>query len=158
MAYSKQYGLDVRVPRIFNTYGPRLREDGLYGRAMSRFILQALTNQPITVYGDGKQTRSFCYVIDTVTGLMLLMENAQAEGEVVNVGSNQEFSILELAEKVKEATKCKSDIEFHPLPKDDPKRRRPDTSKIEGLVGWKPNVSFDEGLKRTVAWFSQSHS
>ncbi len=155
MAYGKQYGLDVRVPRIFNSYGPRLREDGLYGRAMSRFILQATTNQPITVYGDGKQTRSFCYITDTVTGLMLLTTNSKAKGEVVNVGNTQEVSILELAKKVKETTKCKSTIEFHPLPKDDPKRRCPDTNKLERLVGWKPTVSFEEGLKRTVTWFSQ---
>jgi UDP-glucuronate decarboxylase len=155
MAYGKQYGLDVRVPRIFNSYGPRLREDGLYGRAMSRFILQATTNQPITVYGDGKQTRSFCYITDTVTGLMLLTASSKAKGEVVNVGNTQEVSILELAKKVKETTKCKSTIEFHPLPKDDPKRRCPDTNKLERLVGWKPTVSFEEGLKRTVTWFSQ---
>jgi UDP-glucuronate decarboxylase len=155
MAYSKQYGLDVRVPRIFNSYGPRLREDGLYGRAMSRFILQALTNQPITVYGDGKQTRSFCYITDTVTALMMLMMSPQAKGEVVNVGNTKEVTILELAKKVKETTKSKSTIQFHSLPKDDPKRRCPDTTKLEMLVGWKPNVCFDEGLKRTIGWFSQ---
>ena len=134
MAYGKQYGLNVRVPRIFNSYGPRLREDGLYGRAMSRFILQALTNQPITVYGDGKQTRSFCYITDTVTGLMLLMINPQAKREVVNVGNTQEVTILELAKKVKEATKCKSTIEFQSLPKDDPKRRCPDTASLRNLL------------------------
>jgi UDP-glucuronate decarboxylase len=155
MAYFKQYGLNVKVPRIFNSHGPRLREDGLYGRAMSRFILQALTNEPITVYGDGKQTRSFCHITDTVTGLLLLSSNAKAKGEVVNIGNTQEVTILELAKKVKEITKCKSNIEFHPLPKDDPKRRCPDTTKLEGLVGWKPNLSFEEGLKRTIAWFSQ---
>jgi len=153
MAYGKQYGLDVRVPRIFNSYGPRLREDGLYGRALSRFILQALTNQPITVYGDGKQTRSFCYITDTVTGLMLLMINPQAKREVVNVGNTQEVTILELAEKVKEATKCKSTIDFHSLPKDDPKRRCPDTAKLERLVGWKATVGFEDGLERTIKWF-----
>ncbi|TFH22894.1 SDR family oxidoreductase [Candidatus Bathyarchaeota archaeon] len=155
MAYNKQYGLDVRVPRIFNSHGPRLREDGLYGRALSRFIQQALTNQPITVYGNGKQTRSFCYVTDTVTGLLLLSSNEKAKGEVVNLGNTQEITILELAKKVKEITKCKSNIEFHPLPKDDPKRRCPDTNKLERLVGWIPNVSFEEGLKRTISWFSQ---
>ncbi len=155
MAYCRQHGLDVRIPRIFNSYGPRLREDGLYGRAMSRFILQALTNQPITVYGDGKQTRSFCYITDTITGLLLLIMTPQAKGEVVNVGNTQEVSILELAEKVKRITKCKSPIEFHPLPRDDPKRRCPDTTKLETLVGRKPNVSFEEGLKKTINWFSQ---
>ena len=154
MAYSKQYGLNVRVPRIFNSYGPRLREDGFYGRAMSRFILQATTNQPITVYGDGKQTRSFCYVTDTVTGLMLLTANNKAKGEVVNIGNSQEVTILELANKIKEVTKCKSSVTFHPLPKDDPKRRCPDTCKLEKIVGWKPQVEFEKGLKRTIKWFS----
>ena len=155
IAYSAQYGLDVRIPRIFNSYGPRLREDGLYGRAMSRFILQALTNQPITVYGDGRQTRSFCYITNTVTALMLLMMSPEAKGEVVNVGNTMEVTILELAKKVQEAAKSNSTIEFHPLPKDDPKRRCPDTAKLQRLVGWKPNVSLEEGLKRTVAWFLQ---
>ena len=154
-AYSAQYGLDARIPRIFNSYGPRLREDGLYGRAMSRFISQALTNQPITVYGDGRQTRAFCYVTDTVTALMLLMGNSKAKGEVVNVGNTREVTILELAKKVQEATKSKSTIEFHPLPEDDPKRRCPDTAKLERLVMWKPNVNLEKGLKRTVAWFSE---
>jgi UDP-glucuronate decarboxylase len=153
VAYGKQYGLDVKIPRIFNSYGPRLREDGLYGRAMSRFITQALADKPITVYGDGKQTRSFCYITDTVTGLMLLTASSKAKGEVVNVGNTQEVTILELTEKVKEAAKCKSTIEFHPLPKDDPKRRCPDTSKLEKLVEWKPNVSFKEGLERAIKWF-----
>jgi UDP-glucuronate decarboxylase len=155
MAYSKQYDLDVKVPRIFNTYGPRLREDGLYGRAMSRFIHQAITNQPITVYGNGKQTRSFCYITDTVTGIMLLTTNPKAKGEVVNVGNAQEKTILELATKIKEITKSKSEITFNPLPKDDPKRRCPDTTKLERLVGWKPNVNFEEGLKKTIMWFSK---
>ena len=155
MAYNKQYGLDVRVPRIFNSYGPRLREDGLYGRAMSRFIQQALTNQPITVYGDGKQTRSFCYITDTVTGLMLLTTTPKAKGEVVNIGNCQEKTILELATKIKDVTKCKSKITFHPLPKDDPQRRCPDTHKLERLVDWKPTINFEEGLKETIDWFKQ---
>jgi UDP-glucuronate decarboxylase len=154
MAYSKQYGLDVRVPRIFNSYGPRLREDGLYGRALSRFILQALTNQHITVYGNGKQTRSFCYITDTVTGLLLLASGTKAKGEVVNIGNTKEITILELAQKIKETTRTKSNIEFYPLPKDDPKRRCPDTKKLEGLVDWRPSVGLEFGLERTVAWFS----
>jgi UDP-glucuronate decarboxylase len=155
MAYCSQYGLDVRVPRIFNTYGPRLREDGLYGRVLSRFILQARTNQPVTIYGDGKQTRSFGYITDTVTGLLLLAANPSAKGEVVNVGNTQEVTILELAGKIIEITKSSSPIEFRSLPKDDPKRRCPDTSKLERLVGWKPSVGFEEGLRRTIRWFSQ---
>ncbi|MGA3110543.1 MAG: UDP-glucuronic acid decarboxylase family protein [Candidatus Bathyarchaeia archaeon] len=158
IAYSKQYKLDVRIPRIFNTYGPRLREDGLYGRAMSRFILQALTNQPITVYGDGKQTRSFCYITDTVSALMLLMISPKTNGEVVNVGNTREVTILELAKRVQKTTNCRSNIEFHPLPKDDPKRRCPDISKLELFIEWKTKVSFEKGLKRTIFWFLQSHS
>jgi UDP-glucuronate decarboxylase len=154
VAYHKQYGLDVKIPRIFNTYGPRLREDGLYGRAMSRFIMQALTDDSITVYGDGKQTRSFCYVTDTVTGLMLLTANKKAKGEVVNVGNSQEVTIIELANRIKEITRCKSPVTFHPLPKDDPKRRCPNTSKLETLVGWKPQFRFEDGLRRTITWFS----
>jgi UDP-glucuronate decarboxylase len=121
VAYHKQYGLDVKIPRIFNSYGPRLRKNGLYGRAMSRFIMQALANKPITVYGDGKQTRSFCYVTDTVTGLMLLIVNKKVKEEVVNVGHSQEVTILELATRIKEITKCKSSLTFHPLSNDDPR-------------------------------------
>ena len=154
IGYHKQYGLDLKIPRIFNSYGPRLREDGLYGRAMSRFILQALADDPITVYGDGKQTRSFCYVTDTVTGLMLLTTNEKAKGEVANIGNTQEVTILELATRIKEITKCKSSVTFHPLPKDDPKRRCPDINKLEAFLGWKPQVELEEGLKRTITWFS----
>lgn len=155
MAYHKQYGLDVKLPRIFNTYGPRLREDGLYGRAMSRFILQALTGKPITVYGNGQQTRSFSYVTDTVAGLLLLASCKEAKGEAVNIGNAQEITILDLAKKIKEITQSNSVIDFRVLPKDDPKRRCPDTHKIERLVEWKPTVNFEEGLKQTINWFKQ---
>jgi UDP-glucuronate decarboxylase len=155
VAYSKQYALDVRIPRIFNSYGPRLREDGLYGRAMSRFIMQALTGDPITVYGNGQQTRSFCYITDTVTALILLTCSDKARGEVVNVGNNQEITILELANKIKQLTRCGSSLTFQPLTADDPKRRCPDTSKMQKLVGWKPRIDLGQGLKRTIAWFSQ---
>jgi nucleoside-diphosphate-sugar epimerase len=131
-----------------------LREDGIYGRAMSRFIMQALTGKAVTVYGEGKQTRSFCYVSDTVTGLMLLAATNNAKGEVVNVGNSKEITILELAEKIVKLTKSKSQIVFNPMPMDDPKRRCPDTGKLEKLTGWKPKVGFEEGLKRTIKWFS----
>ena len=158
VAYAKQYGLDVRIPRIFNSYGPRLREDGMYGRALSRFIMQALSSLPITVYGDGKQTRSFCYITDTVTGLCLLAGSKNAKGEVVNIGNSQELSILELAKKIRESTGCTSALEFHPLPKDDPRRRCPDMRKAERLLGWKPQVRLEDGLERTIRWFSlKSH-
>lgn len=158
MAYHKQYGLDVKIARIFNTFGPRLREDGLYGRAVSRFIMQALKNKPITIYGDGTQTRSFCYISDTLTGLMLLTLNEKAKGEVVNVGNPQETTILQLAKKIKELTKSKSSLTFHPLPKDDPKRRCPDTSKMEKLLRWKPKISLEHGLTKTIVWFQRKAS
>jgi UDP-glucuronate decarboxylase len=157
VAYVKEYDLDVRLPRIFNTYGPRLREDGIYGRAMSRFILQATTSKPITVFGDGKQTRSFCYITDNVTSLLLLTACKQAKGEVVNVGNAQEKTILELATKIKEITKTTAPITFQPLPKDDPKRRCPITNKLKELTGWQPNIGFEEGLKRTIDWFTQTN-
>jgi len=153
MAYHKQYGLNVRIARIFNSFGPRLREDGLYGRAVSRFIAQALTNKPITVYGNGAQTRSFCYITDTVTGLMLLTVNEKAKGEAINIGNPEEITILELAEKIKALTKSRSTLTFYPLPKDDPKRRCPDTKKIEKLLGWKPKINLVQGIKRTITWF-----
>ena len=158
IAYYKQYDLDVRIPRIFNTYGPRLREDGLYGRALSCFIVQAMTNQPITVYGDGKQTRSFCYISDTATSLMLLINKPKAKGQVVNVGNTKEITILELAYMIKEITGIKITLEFHPFPKDDPQRRQPDTSKLSELIGRLPQVSLYEGLSRTVEWFSQKYA
>jgi UDP-glucuronate decarboxylase len=153
MAYARQYGLNVRLPRIFNSFGPRLREDGLYGRALSRFIAQALVGAPITVYGDGKQTRSFTYVSDTVTGLLLLAITDAAKGQVVNIGNTKELTILDLAKKIKEITKSKSQLEFHPFPQDDPKRRAPNVAKLEKLLGWKPKQEFNEGLERTINWF-----
>jgi UDP-glucuronate decarboxylase len=155
VAYCKQYGLDVRLPRIFNTYGPRLREDGLYGRAMSRFIMQAQSGVPITVYGDGQQTRSFCYITDNVTGLLLLTQTAAAKGEAVNVGKPREVTILELAQKIQQATQASSPVTFSPLPKDDPTRRCPEITKLKQLVGWEPTVNFEEGLEKTVNWFAQ---
>lgn len=131
-----------------------MREDGLYGRAMSRFISQALIGNPITVYGDGKQTRSFCYITDTVTCLLLLTASPNAKREVVNVGNTQ-VPIIELAKRVKEIPQSKSPIEFQPLHKDDLKRRCPNMAKLEKLIDWKPNVSFIEGLDRTIRWFSK---
>ena len=153
MAYHRQYGLDVRIARIFNSYGPRLREDGPYGRAVSRFIMQALTNQPITVYGDGKQTRSFCYVTDTVSGLMLLATSEEVCGKVVNMGNCEEITILELAQRIKKLTDSGSPLTFHPLPEDDPQRRCPDISSAKKLLGWEPKISLEEGLGRTIMWF-----
>lgn len=155
MSYHKQYGLNVKIARIFNSFGPRLREDGLYGRAVSRFITQSLTNKPITIYGDGTQTRSFCYITDTIAGLMLLTPNEKANGGVVNLGRAEETTILQLAKKIKRLTKSESTLTFHSLPEDDPKRRCPDTSKMEKLLGWKPKISLEKGLERTVEWFGK---
>lgn len=155
MAYHKQYGMSVKIARIFNTFGPRLREDGVYGRVMSRFITQALTDKPITIYGDGTQTRSFCYITDTLVGLVLLATSENADGEVVNIGNPQEITILQLSKRIKELTKSNSQLTFHPLPKDDPKRRCPDINKVEKMLGWKPKTSLEQGLARTVEWFRE---
>ena len=155
MAYHRKYGLDVRIARIFNSYGPRLRAEGAYGRAVSRFVTQALANQPLTVYGDGTQTRSFCYITDTSVGLLLLLTSKGTEGEVVNVGNPEEVMILELAQRIKQLTGSTSPITFHPLPEDDPRRRCPDISRAEKLLGWKPKIGLGQGLGRTVTWFRQ---
>ncbi|NOZ82637.1 MAG: SDR family oxidoreductase [Euryarchaeota archaeon] len=155
MAYRRQYGMDTRIVRIFNTYGPRMRSDDIYGRVVPRFIEQALTGKPITVFGTGEQTRSFTYVTDEVDGILRLAYVDEAEGEVVNIGNNRETRIIELAELIKRLTGSESEITFHPLPKDDPKRRAPDISKARRLLNWKPEVSLEEGLRRTIAWFEQ---
>jgi len=136
-----------------NTYGPRLRPEGLYGRAVSRFTFQAIQGQDMTVYGDGSQTRSFCYVTDTIRAIILMLTNEKARGEVFNIGNPKEISIIELARKIKTLSKSDSRITFHPLPQDDPRRRCPDISKAKGLLKWEPEVSLDEGLKRTISWF-----
>ena len=153
MAYARQHGLDVKIARIFNTYGPRMRADGVYGRVIPRFVHQALNNEPITIFGDGKQTRSFCYVTDQIEGLLRLAWFDSARGQVVNIGNPKEMTILELAEIVKEITNSNSPLEFHPLPPDDPKRRCPDISKARKLLKWDPKIELEEGLKKTIEWF-----
>jgi UDP-glucuronate decarboxylase len=154
IAYKLQHGLDVRIARIFNTYGPRLRAEGVYGRVIPRFIEQALNNEPFTIFGDGSQTRSFCYVTDQVEGLLRLTFLDNLEGEkVVNIGSDEEIKIIELADMIKKLTNSNSEMEFHPLPKDDPARRKPNISKAKEILGWAPKVSLEEGLKRTIEWF-----
>jgi UDP-glucuronate decarboxylase len=152
-AYERKYGLDVRVARIFNAYGPRLRPEGLYGRAVSRFTSQAIQGQDMTVYGDGLQTRSFCYVTDTMRAIILMLMNEKTRGEVFNIGKPEEISILELARKIKTLSKSDSRITFHLLPQDDPRRRCPDIYKAKRLLNWWPEISLDEGLKRTISWF-----
>ena len=153
MAYYREHELDVRIVRIHNSYGPRMRADGVYGRALPRFILQALKGIHITVYGNGCQTRSFCYISDTLKGVLSAFCNDKAKGEVFNIGSSQEITILELAEKIKKIVGSKSRIVFRPLPKDDPKRRKPDINKAEKVLNWHPEVSLEEGLGRTTRWF-----
>jgi nucleoside-diphosphate-sugar epimerase len=140
----------VRIGRIFNTYGPRMRRDD--GRVISNFVVQALEGKPLTVYGDGTQTRSFCYVRDLVEGLLRLGE-ANVSGEVFNLGNPQETTILELAQIVKRLTGTNSEILFLPKPPDDPQRRKPDISKARKLLGWEPKTSLEEGLRKTVEHF-----
>jgi UDP-glucuronate decarboxylase len=142
--YNRQFGVQIRVARIFNTYGPRMNLHD--GRVVSNFVYQALTNQDITLYGDGEQTRSFCYVSDLIDGLVKLME---AEGSVVgpvNLGNSNEFTMKELATKVLEITQATSKMTFHNLPSDDPKQRRPDVSMAENSLSWRANVELQEGL------------
>ncbi len=156
MAYKKQYGMDVRIARIFNTYGPRIRPDGIYGRVIPRFISQALRNESITVFGSGEQTRSFCYVTDQIMGLLSLISSPKATGEVINIGNNKQITILELANMIKNLTSSNSEIEFNPLPQDDPRRRCPDLTKAKTVLGWQPKVSLEEGFKKTIDWMKQS--
>ena len=151
MAYHRFHGLDTHIVRIFNTYGPRMRLND--GRALPNFIYQALTGQSITVYGDGTQTRSFCYVSDLIEGIFRLMQSS--EHGPTNIGNPQEITIHEFAERVRALTATKSPIIFEPLPQDDPKRRCPDITKAKKLLGWEPKVGLDEGLRLTLAYFQK---
>ena len=152
--YRRQHDLPIKVARIFNTYGPRMRPDD--GRVVSSFIVQALTGRPLTVFGDGSQTRSFCYVDDLVDGLMRLMDTPHEVTGPVNLGNPHEFTMLELANKVIDLTGKGGRIEFAPLPADDPVQRRPNIDKARELLGWKPAVELHEGLARTIDYFSRS--
>lgn len=149
--YVKQKNLDGRVARIFNTYGPRMRKTD--GRVVSNFIHQALTGEPLTVYGTGKQTRSFSYVDDLVSGILSLMFTDNLNGVVINLGNPEEYTVLDLANKIKQKTGTPSKIIFKPLPDDDPERRRPDISKAKKLLDWEPKISVDEGLSKTIAFY-----
>lgn len=152
--YHRQHGLAIRVARIFNTYGPRMAADD--GRVVSNFIVQALRGEPLTIYGDGSQTRSFCYVDDLVGGLIALMENTVGEVGPVNLGNPGEFTMLELAEKVLELTGSSSTIEHLALPQDDPKQRQPDISRAKKSLNWEPTVPLNEGLVKTIEYFSKN--
>jgi dTDP-glucose 4,6-dehydratase len=151
MAYHRYHHLDTRIVRIFNTYGPRMRLND--GRALPNFMYQALVGEPITVYGDGKQTRSFCYVSDLISGIYKLLESH--EHEPVNIGNPQEISILEFAERVRALVGSNVPIIFRPLPQDDPKQRCPDIAKARRLLNWQPQVGLEEGLKITFDFFRQ---
>jgi len=153
VAYRKQFGLDARIARIFNTYGPRIRFDGIYARALPRFINQAMNAQPITIFGDGMQTRSFTYVTDQIAGLIRLAALDEARDAVVNLGSDIETTIKEMAHLVLKATGSQSEVTYHPLPDDDPLRRRPDITKARELLSWRPKIGLAEGLDRTLAWY-----
>lgn len=152
IAYHNYYNLDVRIPRIFNAYGERLRPDGRYGRVISRFIMQALTDNDITVHGNGNQTRSFCYVSDMCDVLMNFLSNDGAAGKVINVGNPHEITILELANIIVEMTGSKSKIIFTKGVGDDADRRSPDISLAENIFSWKPRTTLREGITRTIKW------
>lgn len=149
--YYRQHRLPIKVARIFNTYGPRMHPND--GRVVSNFIIQALKGEPITIYGDGSQTRSFCYVDDQIDGLVRLMETADDFTGPVNIGNPSEFSVRELAEKVIDLTGSRSRLTFKPLPEDDPKQRCPDISLAREALGWQPKIALEEGLKRTIPYF-----
>jgi len=156
MAYRLEHGIDARIARLFNTYGPRMRADDIYGRVVPRFIEQALSNAPITVFGDGSQTRSFCYVTDQITGLLKLAFLDDLSGVVVNIGNDEEMTISSFADLVRRLAGSTSDIVHHDLPEGDPLRRRPDIGKARKLLQWEPKVSTEEGVKRTMEWFRAS--
>jgi dTDP-glucose 4,6-dehydratase len=149
MAYHRYHAVDTRIVRIFNTYGPRMRLND--GRALPNFLYQALVGEPITVYGDGKQTRSFCFVSDLIEGIYRLFESK--EHEPVNIGNPQEITILEFAERIRTLVGANVPINFHPLPQDDPKQRCPDITKARRLLNWEPRVSLEEGLRVTYNYF-----
>ena len=150
--YHRQYGLEIKVARIFNTYGPRM--DAADGRVVSNFIVQALKQEPITIYGDGSQSRSFCYVSELVDGLIRLMNTSKEVTGPINIGNPNEFTIKELAEKVLSLVPG-SKLIMNPLPTDDPKRRQPDITKAKNVLGWEPKISLAEGLPKTIEYFKE---
>jgi nucleoside-diphosphate-sugar epimerase len=151
MAYHRRHGLDVRMARIFNTYGPAMRPED--GRVVSTFLTQALLGKPLTVYGDGTQTRSFCYVDDEVRGFVALLDSDYVGP--VNIGNPAEFTVLELADLVRDVTGSRSEVIFEPLPQDDPTQRRPDITVARQVLGWEPQVPLREGLERCASWFAE---
>lgn len=153
-SYFRRFKINARVVRIFNTYGPRMDKND--GRVVSNFLLAALTNQPLTIYGKGTQTRSFCYVDDLINGLVLVMEKPQVKGEVFNLGNDEEYSIKQLAEIVLKLTGAKTDVAFTSLPKDDPTKRKPDLTKAKKILGYRPQINLQEGLVKTINYFKNA--
>ncbi len=149
--YWRQHKIEIKVMRIFNTYGPRMHPND--GRVVSNFIVQALNNKPITIYGDGSQTRSFCYVDDLITGMIKLMESHKSVTGPINMGNPSEFTMIELAELVIKLTSSRSKLKFKPLPEDDPKQRQPNISLARSKLNWSPKVSLEEGLNKTITYF-----
>ena len=154
--YHRLYGADIKVARIFNTYGPYMREDD--GRVVSNLIVQAIRGEPMTIYGDGSQTRSFCYVDDLIEGIVRLMDMPREFPGPVNLGNQQEVTVLELAERILEMTGSSSRLVRKPIPVDDPTRRCPDITVAREHLGWSPQVPLEEGLRRTIAWFRQEEA
>jgi len=153
MAYYRKHNLDTRIVRIFNTYGPRMRMND--GRVVPNFITQALKNEPITVYGDGTQTRSFCYIDDLLEGIFKISIIRDSNGEVFNLGNPEEYKILDFAKIIKRLTHSKSPIIFKVLPQDDPKQRKPDITRVKTTLKWEPKISLNQGLKKTINWFEE---
>jgi len=151
MAYRRAHDMEVRIVRIFNTYGPRMRPDD--GRVVSNFVTQALKGEPLTIYGDGNQSRSFCYVDDQIRGQMALLDSDHTGP--INIGNDTEYTMRELAEMVVKVTNSSSDVEYLPLPQDDPTRRRPELTLARTQLGWEPTVSLEDGLRRTAEFFSK---
>jgi UDP-glucuronate decarboxylase len=153
ISYQRQYGLDVRIERIFNTYGPKLGGEGSYGRVISRFIIQALQGKNISIHGDGMQTRAFMYVSDWVDATLRFIAFDNLSGEVINIGSRKEIAILNLARLIIKLTGSNSKIVHEPKRQDDPKRRVPDIAKAKKLLNWRPTVTLEDGLNKTIEWF-----
>ena len=149
--YKRQHNLEIKVARIFNTYGPRMHPQD--GRVVSNFIIQAIKNEPITIYGDGKQTRSFCYCDDLVEGFIRLMNSDELITGPINLGNPGEFTMLELADNILKLTNSSSELVYKPLPEDDPKQRRPDISLAKEKLNWSPKIDLNEGLKKTISYF-----
>ena len=151
MAYFRKYKKDIRIARIFNTYGPYMKKDD--GRVVSNFVNQAINDQPLTVYGDGSQTRSLCYVSDMVEGLYMLATTKDRAGEIINIGNPNEKTILEIADIIKKLSQSKSEIAFKAIGADDPKKRCPDITKAKSLLNWQPKIDLEDGLQKTIEYF-----